>query len=260
MKHIVMFSGGIGSWAAARRIVDEVGAANVVCLFTDVLGEDEDCYRFIDDAIVDLGCEYVRIADGRDIWQVFKDRRFLGNSRQANCSHELKQKPARKWLAENAADDDVIVLGIDWTEEHRCAAVERAYAPRAVRFPLCEPPYMTKPLLIDWAERRGLEPPRMYAEGFSHANCAGGCVRAGQAQFAHLLRVRPEVFAQWETNERDVANYLDKDVAILSESVNGEKRLLPLTVLRQRVESQPSLLDPDDWGGCGCFVDYEATP
>ena len=258
MRYVVMFSGGIGSWAAARRIVDEVGASRVVCLFTDVLIEDEDNYRFIDDAVADLGCEYVRVADGRDIWQVFKDRRFLGNSRQANCSHELKQKPARTWLAENCdPQDTTIVLGIDWTEEHRCAAVVRAYAPMAVRFPLCEKPYVSKTHLITWAERRGLKPPRMYAEGFSHANCAGGCVRAGQAQFVHLLRVRPEVFAEWEANEADVADYLGKEVSILSEQVNGTKRNLPLTVLRQRVESQPSLLDPDDWGGCGCFVDME---
>jgi hypothetical protein len=65
------------------------------------------------------------------------------------------------------------------------------------------------------------------------------------------------VFNEWEANELDVAAYLGKDVAILSEQVNGEKRLLPLITLRRRIESQPSLLDADDWGGCGCFVDYE---
>jgi hypothetical protein len=257
VKHIVMFSGGIGSWAAARLMVDDVGPENVVCLFTDVLGEDEDTYRFIDDAIANLGCQYVRVADGRNIWQVFKDRRFLGNSRQANCSAELKQKPAAAWLAENAGPDDVIVLGIDWTEEHRCAAVVRAYVPRRVRFPLCEEPLYPKRFWIDEAEREGVTPPRLYGMGFAHNNCAGGCVRAGQAQFAHLLRVRPDVFNEWEANELDVAAYLGKDVAILSEQVNGEKRLLPLITLRRRIESQPSLLDADDWGGCGCFVDYE---
>ena len=106
MKYVVMFSGGIGSWASARRLVDQHGADNVICLFADVkgdndtdnphIGEDEDTYRFIDDAIAQLGCQYVRVADGRNIWEVFRDKRYLGNSRQANCSHELKQKPARK--------------------------------------------------------------------------------------------------------------------------------------------------------------------
>jgi hypothetical protein len=253
-----MFSGGIGSWAAARRIVDEHGPENVLCLFTDVLGEDEDTYRFIDDAIADLGCEYVRLADGRDIWQVFKDRRFLGNSRQANCSAELKQRPAHAWVRANyAPETDVIIIGIDWTETHRMPAVVRAYAPYRVEFPMTQQPYMGKAEMIGWAIERGLKPPRLYSMGFAHNNCGGGCVRAGQAQFAHLHRVMPERFAEWEANEADVAAYLGKDVAILSEVVNGEKRLLPLTVLRQRIESQPSLLDADDFGGCGCFVDYE---
>lgn len=257
-----MFSGGIGSWAAARRIVDEHGAENVLCLFTDVLGEDEDTYRFIDDAIVaDLCCDYVPLTDGRDIWQVFKDRKFLGNSRQANCSAELKQKPAREWLKANGnPETDVIVIGIDWTETHRQRAVVNAYAPYRVEFPMCEPPYMGKAEMIGWAIERGLKPPRLYSMGFSHNNCGGGCVRAGQAQFTHLHRVMPERFAEWEANEADVAAHLGKDVAILSEVVNGEKRLLPLTVLRQRIESQPSLLDTDDWGGSGCFIDYEEAP
>jgi hypothetical protein len=253
-----MFSGGIGSWAAARRIVDQHGAPNVLCLFTDVLGEDSDTYRFIDDARVDLGCAYVRLADGRDIWQVFKDRRFLGNSRQANCSAELKQKPAREWLKDYGdPETDVIVIGIDWTETHRQAAVVKAYHPYRVEFPMSEPPYMGKAEMIGWAVERGLKPPRLYSMNFQHNNCGGGCVRAGQAQFAHLLRVMPGRFAEWEANEVDVADYLGKDVSILSEVVDGTKRNLPLTVLRTRIESQPSLLDADDWGGCGCFVDYE---
>lgn len=261
MRYIVMFSGGIGSWAAARHTVEWRGAENVLCLFTDVMGEDEDTYRFIDDAIADLGCAYVRLADGRDIWQVFKDRKFLGNSRQANCSAELKQKPAAEWLAANCdPENDVIVIGIDWTETHRMSAVERAYAPYRVEFPMTQHPYWSKAQMLVLAESRGLKPPRLYEMGFSHNNCGGGCVRAGQAQFAHLLRVMPERFAEWEANEADVAEYLGKDVTILSETVNGTRRNLPLTVLRQRVESQPALLDSDDWGGCGCFVTFDGSP
>lgn len=250
-----MFSGGIGSYVAALRTVEAHGADKVVLLFTDVLGEDRDTYRFIEDANFDLGCELVILRDGRDIWQVFKDRRWLGNSRQANCSAELKQKPARAWLDDNCdPDDTTVVIGIDWSETHRRPAVERAYLPFRVEFPMCEPPYMDKATMIALAIERGVKPPRLYAMGFSHNNCGGGCVRAGQAQFAHLLRVMPERFREWERNEADIAAFLDKDVSILTEQVGGVHRNLPLTVLRQRVESQPSLLDEDDWGACGCFV------
>jgi hypothetical protein len=36
--------------------------------------------------------------------------------------------------------------------------------------------------------------------------------------------------------------------------VNGIRKPLPLTVLRQRAEEQPFLIDDLDLGACGCFV------
>ena len=107
------------------------------------------------------------------------------------------------WLAANTdPDDTTVVIGIDWSDTHRLPAVERNYAPRVVEAPMAEPPYMDKQAMIAWCRREGLEPPRMYAEGFPHANCQGGCVKAGQAQFKLLLERRPEVFACWEAGEQ----------------------------------------------------------
>ena len=258
---VVMFSGGIGSWAAARRIVDEHGPDDVVLLFTDVkgnnpdphIGEDGDTYRFIDDAVTDLGCRYVRIADGRDIWQVFKDRRFLGNSRQANCSTSLKQLPAKAWIRDNTnPDDTTIIIGIDWTETHRRPAIVKAYKPYTVAFPMCDSPYMSKQQMIDWARSRGIEPPRLYELGFSHNNCGGGCVRAGQGQFRKLLELMPERYAVWEQKEQEIREYLGKDVSILRETKEGQRRQLTLKELRERQDSEVDMLDI---GGCGCFVE-----
>ena len=46
IKHLVMFSGGVGSWAAAKRVVERHGTEGVVLLFADTLIEDEDlCVR-----------------------------------------------------------------------------------------------------------------------------------------------------------------------------------------------------------------------
>lgn len=261
MKYVVMFSGGIGSWASARRLVDEHGAENVTCLFSDVkgdnpdphVGEDEDTYRFIDDSIAQLGCEYVRVADGRDIWQVFKDKRFLGNSRQANCSHTLKQAPAKKWLKENTTPEThIIAIGIDWTETHRLPAIEKAYKPWNVVFPMCEPPYMSKQQMIDWASDCGIKPPRLYSLGFSHNNCGGGCVRAGQGQFRRLLEIMPERYSVWAEKEEEVRQYLGKDVTILKEVKKGVRKNLSLVELRSRSADACDMLDI---GGCGCFVE-----
>lgn len=50
MKHVVMFSGGAGSWAAAKRVAERHGTADLTLLFTDTLMEDEDLYRFLHEA------------------------------------------------------------------------------------------------------------------------------------------------------------------------------------------------------------------
>lgn len=261
MQFVVMFSGGIGSWATARRLVDEHGTDAVTLLFSDVkgntddpnIGEDEDTYRFIDDAVAELGCRYVRVADGRNIWEVFRDRRFLGNSRQANCSHELKQKPARKWLLENTTPENTtIAIGIDWTEVHRIPAIEKAYLPYKTIFPMTEAPYMDKREMIAWAASCGVKPPRLYDFGFSHNNCGGGCVRAGQAQFRLLMTAMPERYNVWAEKEQEIRDYLGKDVTILKEQRDKQRKNLTLVELRNR---QPSECDMIDFGGCGCFVD-----
>lgn len=266
MKHVVMFSGGIGSWAAAKRVAEAHGTDDLFLVFSDVkgsnpnphVGEDEDTYRFIREAAENVGGELVTLSDGRDIWQVFKEKRFLGNSRLANCSHELKQKPARAWLEENCdPDDSIVYVGIDWSEMHRLPAVERNYLPYAAKAPLCDPPLIDKQRMISWAREEGLRTPRLYDLGFAHNNCGGGCVRAGQAQFKRLLDLMPERFAEWERQEKAMQEHLGRPVTILSETVNGEPRSLSLEQLRERSEAQPALIDLLDVGGCGCFVQDE---
>lgn len=267
MRHVVMYSSGIGSWATAKRVIDAHGADNTVLLFCDVkgdndnphLGEDADNYRFLKQTAEKFGCELVWLKSDESIWDVYRRKRFLGNSRLAPCSHELKQKPARIWLDDNCGPDDTIIyVGIDWTESHRMPAIERNYAPFTVRAPLIEPPYMDKQELMAACRAWGVEPPAMYRDNYPHANCGGFCVRAGQAQFRQLLRVNRDRYLFHEQQEQDLREHLDKDVSVLRDHSAGG---VPLTLrtFRERVESQPSLFDADDWGGCGCFADQEET-
>lgn len=252
-----MFSGGITSWAAARRVARLHGTANLILLFADTNVEDEDLYRFLDDAAKDIGVPVTRVADGRTPQDVFHDKRFLGNSRVAPCSHLLKQVPCRRWLEANTDPATATVhVGIDWSEMHRLPAIERGWAPWPVNAPLCAPPYVDKHGWIRAAREAGLTEPRLYALGFEHNNCGGGCVRGGQAQWAHLLRVFPDRYAAWEDHEHEMRTTLTADIAVLRERAGGQSRPLPLVELRQRIEShadaQPAF-DADDWGGCGCF-------
>lgn len=294
MKHVVMFSGGIGSWATAKRVIERHGKQDVILLFADVagdrhrcncghldeqhingrgpcdtycgctrwettthVGEDQDTYRFIEDAVADLGVELVTVKDpkGRDIWTVFRDRRWLGNSRQANCSESLKQLPCMAWLnASCDPADTVVYVGIDWTESHRLPAIQKAYAAKGWRAeaPMCDEPYLDKQDMIDLAYESGLKAPRAYTLGFSHNNCGGFCVKAGKAHFRNLLTKNRDRYLFHEAREIDMRDYLGKDVTILE----GET----LRSYRQRIESQGTLFtlsfdDEFDVGGCGCFLE-----
>jgi len=232
--HVVQFSGGIGSWAAAQRVAAQFGTANLVLLAADTKVEDPDLWRFVDDAAARLGVIPVVVADGRTPWQVFADQRFLGNSRIAPCSFHLKQKPCRDWLRANADPADTILyVGIDWSEQRRIPAIAKGWRPWTVRFPMTEPPYLSKAQMLDWARAEGIRPPRLYDWGFSHNNCRGACVRAGHGQWLHLLRVQPKRFADAQRHE-DALREMLGDVAILRERRGGVSYPLPLRELRRR--------------------------
>lgn len=256
---VVMFSGGLGSWLTARRVRDEHGVDGLTLLFADTLIEDEDTYRFLDDAAADIGVPLTRVADGRDIWQVFKDDRFLGNTRLANCSKFLKQKPCREWLDANCDADAMVYVGIDWSERHRLPAIMKGWAPYKVEAPMADPPLLDKSAMQLECLKAGIALPRLYRAGFAHNNCGGGCVRAGQAQFELLLRENPARYAEWERNEQGVREHLDADVAILRDRTGGTLRPLTLRRFRERLHTQPDLFDPLDFGGCGCFTAEEAS-
>lgn len=255
MRHIVMFSGGVGSWAAASRVIEQHGRDGVTLLFADTLAEDDDLYRFIDEAAGKLGVPLVKVQDGRTPWQVFRDVRHIGNTRIAPCSHLLKQAPCRRWLEENTVPSSTaIYVGIDWSEEHRLAAVVRHWQPYAeiVDAPLCQPPYVDKSQVLQALSATGIRPPRLYEMGFPHNNCGGACVKAGHAQWRLLLRTNPARYAQEEARECELRGLLG-DVAILRDRRGGRTRPLPLSVLRERTPVASG--EDDEWGGCGCFVD-----
>lgn len=252
-----MFSGGVGSWAAARRVADEHGTSDLTLLFADTLTEDEDLYRFVNEAARDIGVELTTIAEGRDVWSVFFDERMMGSSRLDPCSRILKREPMRKWIEVNCDPADTVVyLGIDWSEQHRIERAAHHWLPWTVKAPLCDPPYLGKDEMIAMLRQRGIAPPRLYGWGMPHNNCGGFCVKAGQAQFAKLLQVAPDRYAYHERREQEFREYVGKDVSILRDRRGGETKPLTLESLRKRIEEQQQI-DILDWGGCACLEEPE---
>lgn len=255
MKRVVFYSGGALSWAAAMRTIERHGRDDVVLLFTDTNMEDVDLYRFLADSEAQLGLKITTPPnDGRTPWDVYRDKRFIGNTRLDPCSENLKRKPAHEWLKE-FAPGATLVFGIDVMEMHRLTGLKRRYGEMGheVEAPMCEAPYMSKQDVFAWMRREGLEPPRLYAMGFSHNNCGGFCCRAGQVHFANLLRELPEVYAEHENKEQELRKFLNKDVAVLRDRRGGRTRPMTLRALRQRIQNGKEVAD-DEIGGCACFV------
>lgn len=258
IEHIVNFSGGVGSYCAAKRVAARHGTDHMVLLFADTLIEDADLYRFLGEAADDVGAPLVKIADGRTPWEVFKDVRFLGTARVDPCSNILKRKLLDDWIESHAGPESCTVyVGIDWTEKHRIDRLEKRKLPWVYKAPMCEEPYVSKQSMMDQVEAVGIELPRLYKLGFPHNNCGGGCVKAGHAHFRHLYKQLPEVFAEWERNEQEIRDHLERDdIAILRDRTGGETRPITLRELREKIESGDSNDQMEfDWGGCGCAVE-----
>ncbi|MCK7627259.1 hypothetical protein MUU72_29895 [Streptomyces sp. RS10V-4] len=245
ITHVVQFSGGIGSFAAAVRVAEKHGTANLTLLIADTGIEDPDLWRFADDTSRLLGVPLTKVADGRTPWQVFRDKRFLGNDRLAPCTRTLKQVPCRAWMqAHTNPADTLVYIGIEPTarDRARIPAIARAWKPWHTRFPLCskwEPP-RTKAELLQEARALGVPPPRLYELGFSHNNCGGTCVRAGMRQWKHLLDVMPDRYAYAEAQEEDLRRLLGP-VTILRQRHKGVSRPLPLAELRRQHQAAPML-------------------
>jgi len=261
MKHLVQYSTGVASAEVAWRLVERYGHKDVILLTADTLKEDPDNWRFAREVNDRLGCDWIVLADGRTPMQVGRDHRVVPNNRMAICSRILKRELLRKHIDENYDPaDSTVYLGFDWTEQHRIDAAWPQWAPYSVAAPLAEPPYLMKEQLLGVFRGRGIEPPRLYGYGLPHANCGGACVRGGQAQWEVLLRINRTRYLEWEADEEETRALLGKDVSILRDRTRGKTRPLPLATFRRRIDAQPRLFDPDDWGGCGCFTaDEEAS-
>ncbi|MEV8399298.1 hypothetical protein [Streptomyces niveus] len=252
-KHVIQFSGGLGSFGAALRVAEKHGTSGMTLLIADTKAEDEDLWRFADDVSSLLQVPLTKVADGRTPWEVFHDQRFLGNDRITPCTKYLKQIPCRKWMKANApTGDSVVYIGIEKTKRDRARipAIARNWKPWRVMFPLCNrwEPELTKEeskaRLMDLSRWYGIEPPRLYALGYEHNNCAGLCVRAGQKQWKLTLDVQPERFAFAEAQEQNMRDLLDKPVSMLRQRRDGVTYPLPLTELRrqhQAADNRPSV-------------------
>lgn len=279
MKHIVSFSGGMGSFAEAKSCVDKYGKENVVLLFADTLMEDEDLYRFKDEVVAFLGCELVTLCYGMNVWDLFKDKKFIGNTRVDICSSTLKRDLLNGYIQDNYTEitkeflylEDgsprlnvsgahlyreienytcEVHLGIDFSEHHRLTRVQSYMKPMVYRSTLVEEGRIVPK---DYSEQFGIKRPRLYDMGFGHNNCGGFCVKAGLGHFKLLHEKMPERYRWHEEQEKETIALGGKP--FLRKTMFGV--LSYYTMERYRKEFlEKGLADEDkfDIGGCSCAL------
>ncbi|TBV87487.1 hypothetical protein EW028_13025 [Lysinibacillus sp. OL1] len=254
-----MYSGGASSAYVAYHIVQKYGKENCVLFFTDTLWEDIDNYRFMEEVAEYIGMEITYRTDGRTPEEVFHDVRFLGNSRMAKCSEELKVRQTLIYLEELRDEhnlEPILYFGIGPHESHRAINLQNFYEhnpiePIATRFPMIETfteDLDTKKIIRDeWK----ISLPRMYGLGFSHANCAGRCVRGGLGHYALLYKVWPDQYMEQEAMEERFREKFDKDVSILKRN----SKAFTLREYREMMERdgiEKYLNEKDDTIPCVC--------
>lgn len=258
MKHIISYSGGAGSAITAKIICDKYGKENVTLLFADTKVESKDQYRFTQDVIKFIGCEFISISDGRTPWEVFNDVRFIGNTRIDPCSRILKRDLIRDYLNKNYDPSCVTIwIGIDASESHRLAPVVSKNLPFVYRSILIEEDIFLSPAQkIAWCVDNNIKPSIMYEMGFSHDNCGGFCVKAGLGQFKKLFELLPEVY-EYNEKEEQTAMYKNPNLRpFLRKTINGKLTYITMKEYRESYLETNNVTDDEsmEFGGCGCAL------
>ena len=246
MNRIVSFSTGLSSAITAVRVLEKYPEATFV--FMDTNFEDEDNYRFMSDFENKFGVKITKLAEGRNPYQVSRDEHVIPNNSLAPCTFRLKIDLFRKYL-KTLEGETTIYIGYDFTELHRCIPMTKNYGALGytVDYPLLWKPIETRRytdvVRNDW----GVEPPRMYQIGYTHANCGGRCVKQGQGDWIRTLINFPERYAEIEEWENDMRkNEVNANYALLKSQTKEGRQPLTLTELRERYEREhndPVLFD-----------------
>lgn len=196
----------------------------------------------------------VWIAEGRTPWEVFRDERFIGNTRVDPCSKILKRQFLDAYVEGHFDPADTTrYFGLDANEEHRFGPLKERLAGWAVRAPLIEHGLFKGDVRAEM-ERLGMRRSESYRIGLPTDNCSGGCVKGGQGHWKLLLDKRPDVYGYSEGEEQKTFVHIGRsDIGVLRDRRGGETKRMSLAAFREKVQAG-AVVDRFDLGGCGCGV------
>lgn len=195
MKHIVQYSGGVGSAMAAYLVAQQVPKKDIILLFHDVRGgHDDDVYRFNADVSRFLEIPISECSDERTIWEVIKENKCLPSIWMPFCTRILKlemgdkfynQMPYFVYHQENPEAEELalypdvqfsLYTGYCKGEEKR---VEKAKYP--VNYPVFDAGLTSADCKRIIRDEWGIELPRAY-QWFEHNNCIP-CWKSGSKDY-----------------------------------------------------------------------------
>lgn len=207
-NHIIFFSGGKASFAAADWVKMNFPEDNIVLYFTDVLWEHEDSYRFIHESSDKLQLPLLTHSAGLNPLQLMFEKKMVYNSMIGDCSKILKIKVGddfikkgvkpkietwrnREYLKqEDFISGATLYYGIGFDEMHRQEPIIENWKPFKVCMPLIDNNIWVDEVL----KKYNIRQPKLYEYGFSHNNCNARCVKAGQGHYKLFKEKRPEEF------------------------------------------------------------------
>lgn len=221
-NHIIFFSGGKSSFSVADFVKENFPDDNILLYFTDTLWEDEDLYRFIYEASDKLELPLLIHSRGITPPQLMVQQKFMANNRVGTCSKELKMKVSANYLkkgivpevekwynkdylkAEDFISDASLYFGIGFEEMHREGPIKKNWQPFKVEMPLIENIIDNNTILAKY----NIKQPRLYDMQFTHNNCKGRCVKAGQGHFKNLLMKDEKTFIELMEQEIVISDYI----------------------------------------------------
>jgi hypothetical protein len=291
MKTIVSVSGGLASAYALKLAIDTYGKENVIAVFADVKGtgashfwsefpalemllheryggESPDTYRFLWQVSHALDIDIVRLEDGRSIWAVFGQKRafalFGGRGLFCMASEWLKREMIAQYAETHFAPVTYqIALGMGYFEGHRTHNAGKWWAQRMgyavnVFSPLADVYTAHKTIIdechmMDWLNSVDVDLPAAYSNGYSHNNCGGICVLAGQTQYAMLYRDDRNryLYAAWQ--EMRLQRLRGIDATILKITRDGVSTGISLFDFVKMIEAG-DVNERDMGKGCSCFT------
>ncbi|WP_260867077.1 phosphoadenosine phosphosulfate reductase family protein [Paenibacillus sp. Y412MC10] len=238
-NHIVFFSGGKASLAAADHVKKMYPDDNILLYFTDTLWEHSDLYRFLDEGSDTLELPLLIHCAGITPIQLMFEKKLVYNNMIGDCSKLLKMRVASdflkkgiepnivKWRNQHLLKQDdfitdaTLYFGIGIEEMHREKGIVENWKPFSVEMPLIENHIRPNEVL----QRYGIREPELYKLGFAHNNCFGRCVKAGKGHYRHLKKTLPDVFRKHMEQEFHLSMCVSAYRYIIDDNVPEEDRI-----------------------------------